>query len=71
MQELEQFHGPVAGFLLSGACNKGGYAEVFESGEFRQKVMKLEYNTYVTVAERGQPLFVEGGNILVVEKDRS
>ena len=54
-QEIEQLSGIILRLMTVLAANQGRHHRIFQSSEFRQKVMELEHEADTSVAEFRKP----------------
>ena len=67
----EQFFGARHSLLLCRSCDEGRHRGILDSGEFRQKLMELKYETDVAIPEFRETPVVKPCEILAVVADGS
>ena len=67
--KLKEFHGALLGFSLALAAYECRYHNILEGCEFGQKLMKLEHESYMTVAEIAQLLCRKAAHIYPIDND--
>ena len=68
VHQPEQFHGIGLGLLALASGNEGGYNDVLQRGKLGQQLVELEYESYVSVAERGELVAAHLACVLAVEE---
>ena len=67
--KVQQFHGTLFSFLVRGACYEGRHHHIFQGSELGQKLVKLEDEADVAVAETCHAVGGKVGNILACYDD--
>ena len=67
--ELQQFVGPLAGFVLAGACNQCRNHHVLDGRKFGQELMKLKHEANLLIAEVAQPIASQVGDVCSIDAD--
>ena len=69
--EIKQFLGSLLGLSVRQTSNIGGNHDVLDSCKLREQLVELEYKAYVLVAEVGEFLLGELGNVNTVNTYRT